>query len=78
VERETLAGEVGRISARVIRNQPERDKLIFDLYFSHDLSPSQIAECKGIGLSKRGVEQVLGRLTSRVRRAAAGPDVAGY
>jgi RNA polymerase sigma factor (sigma-70 family) len=75
-ERKTLIGEVNRISSKVVGIQSTRDRLIFDLYYSHDLSAAQISECRGIGLTRRGVDEVLVRLTSRVRRAAAGPEPA--
>lgn len=72
-EHECLVGELERLSSRIMRSQPPRDQLIFDLYFTHDLPASQIAACKGIGLTKRGVEHALGRLITRVRSAVARP-----
>ena len=47
-----------------------RDQLIFDLHFFHGLSFNQIAQCKGINLSKAGVEKLLKRLISRVQTLA--------
>jgi RNA polymerase sigma factor (sigma-70 family) len=48
-----------------------RDRLIFQLYFQHNLSAEQITQCKGINLSKAGVEKVLNRLKERIRTAAS-------
>ncbi len=47
-----------------------RDKLIFDLHFYNGLSFSQISQCKGVNLSKAGVEKLLKRLISRVQTLA--------
>jgi RNA polymerase sigma factor (sigma-70 family) len=73
LERELLVREVRRLSLRAIETRAgefsRRDKLIFELYFSHGLSPSQIARCEGIGLSKPGVEKALQRLKELVRSA---------
>ena len=72
-EKELLVREVRHLCLRVIESQAEelcrRDRLIFELHFSHGLSPSQIARCEGIGLSKPGVEKVLHRLKELVRSA---------
>jgi len=73
MERQVLAREVEQLSLRTIRNhsgEPHRDQLIFQLYFFDGLSTAQIAACKGIGLSKAGVEKALNRLKERVRSAA--------
>ena len=73
LERELLVREVRRLSLRAIETQAgefsRRDKLIFELYFSHGLTPRQIALCEGIGLSKLGVEKALQRLKELVRSA---------
>lgn len=57
-----LDGPEGRCSAR--------DRLIFELYYFHDLSLNQISQCKGINLSKAGVDKVICRLTDHLRTAA--------
>ncbi len=71
LERELLVREVRRLSLRAIETRAgefsRRDKLIFELYFSHGLTPRQIALCEGIGLSKPGVEKALQRLKELVR-----------
>lgn len=70
VERQTLAHEVEQLSLQTIQDdsgEPDRDKLIFQLYYFDGLSTGQIAACKGIGLSKTGVEKILNRLKNKVR-----------
>jgi len=72
LERRILVLEVKAICGRMIGKlsgpNTARDKLIFRLYFVHDLSISQISECTGLNLSKSGVRDVISRLTGRVRR----------
>jgi RNA polymerase sigma factor (sigma-70 family) len=74
MERELLAREVADLSMRMIRDSSgetsARDQLIFQLYFTYGLSTTQIAQCKGVELSKPGVEKVLNRLKDRVRNVA--------
>jgi RNA polymerase sigma factor (sigma-70 family) len=72
-ERNLLAREVTELSHRALDESgtsSARDRLIFELYFVHDLSINQISKCKGIELSKAGVEKVLNRIKERVRTAA--------
>lgn len=83
---EGLAGHLGfdRVLVREIRSLTQqaisssspqtssRDRLVFNLHFFHGLSPKQIAECKGIKLTKGGVEKLLNRLLDRVRGLASG------
>jgi RNA polymerase sigma factor (sigma-70 family) len=73
IERHLLAEEVRKICESVIRIQggehADRDILIFDLYFFHDLSTRQIAALGRLGLSKTAVGKVLRRLRRQVRRA---------
>jgi DNA-directed RNA polymerase specialized sigma subunit len=53
----------------------DRDHLIFKLHFFDDMSAAQIALCRGIGLSKPGIERVLRRVKDRIRTLAeAGPS----
>lgn len=73
IDRRVLAAEVEQLSLETIRaesDEPERDALIFQLYFMDGLSIAQIASCKGIGLSKTGVEKMLNRLKEKVRNRA--------
>jgi RNA polymerase sigma factor (sigma-70 family) len=72
-ERDILARELEHLSLQAIKSnsgEPLRDKLIFQLYYYDGLSTAQIAACKGVGLSKTGVEKILNRLKDRVRSAA--------
>lgn len=46
----------------------ERDLLIFLMYYRGGASASEIAAVPGMGLSAKGVESVICRLTRRVRR----------
>jgi RNA polymerase sigma factor (sigma-70 family) len=74
IERSLLGRELAQISLKTIRNSsadPERDELIFQLYFYEGLSTAQIAANQGIGLSKTGVEKALNKLKDRVRSTAA-------
>ncbi len=78
VEREILAHEVERLSLQTIQDnsgEPDRDKLIFQLYFFDGLSTGQIASCKGVGLSKTGVEKILNRIKDRVRSAVSAHSI---
>ncbi len=73
VERKVLATEVARLVERVLSDKTrfsDRDRLICRLHFAHDLSASQIANCRGIGLSKSGVAKVLSRVKTRTRSLA--------
>lgn len=73
IDRKVLAAEVEQLSLETIRDysdEPGRDELIFQLYFIDGLSAAQIASCKGIGLSKAGVEKMLNRLKDKVRNKA--------
>ena len=71
IERWLPAREVVELSAKTLQFLPgpylARDRLIFQLYFLHNLSADQIRQCKGINLSKAGVEKVLNRLKERIR-----------
>jgi RNA polymerase sigma factor (sigma-70 family) len=75
IERKLLVREVVELSERTLKflpgPYPARDRLIFQLYFQHNLSAEQITQCKGINLSKAGVEKVLNRLKERIRTAAS-------
>src|SRR5262245_59802722 len=81
MSRELLAREVADLSMRMISDSSgessARDQLIFQLYFTYGLSTTQIAQCKGVELSKPGVEKVLNRLKDRLRNVAGtGPSEA--
>ena len=56
----------------------ERDRTIFWLYYRQGLTAKQIAELPTIGLSAKGVESTLHRLTQLVRaRMSGGPQRSG-
>ena len=79
MEREILVRELERVSMETIRihsGDPDRDRLIFQLYFKDGLSTAQIAACEGVGLSKTGIEKTLNRLKDRVRTAIGAELVA--
>lgn len=50
----------------------ERDKLVFLLYYRQGFTTSKIARIPGIGLSQKGVESCLHRLTERVKKRVVG------
>lgn len=50
---------------------PERDRQIFWLYYRHGMTSRAIAAIPRIGLSQKGVESVIQRLTNFVRRRLA-------
>ncbi len=81
LEREFLGRELASLTQRTLKNLSgpafSRDRLVVDLYFSHGLSFQQIAQCKGINLSKGGVEKVLNRLVTRVRTLAVSRQTGG-
>ena len=52
-------------------NVSQRDQLVFRLHFFDGLSHSQIARCKGVNLTKAGVEKLLNRLIERVQFLAS-------
>ena len=74
-EREILLGEIVSLTQNTIQshsgNVSGRDRLVFKLHFFDGLSYSQIAQCKGINLSKAGVEKLLKRLLGRVQTLAS-------
>lgn len=71
LERSILANELLSLVRQTIRSKSgrasTRDQLVFELHFLDGLSFSQISECKGINLSKAGVEKLLRRLIGRVQ-----------
>jgi RNA polymerase sigma factor (sigma-70 family) len=82
-ERDVLFRELKDLSRKTLTLQSpaaNRDRMIFELYFFHDLSINQIARCKGIELSKAGVEKALNRVKDRVRAAVTprGSEAVGY
>jgi RNA polymerase sigma factor (sigma-70 family) len=76
-EREILAHELVSLSLQTIQahsrsdDVSNRDRLVFKLHFFDGLSYSQISRCKGINLSKAGVEKLLKRLVGQVQTLAS-------
>jgi RNA polymerase sigma factor (sigma-70 family) len=74
-ERQILLGEIVSFTQNTIQSHSgdvsSRDRLVFKLHFFDGLSYSQIARCKGINLSKAGVEKLLKRLVGRVQTLAS-------
>jgi RNA polymerase sigma factor (sigma-70 family) len=70
-ERKILIHEIVAFTQNTMESHPdqisERDQLVFDLHFFHGLSFSQISHCRGINLSKSGVEKLLKRIIGRVQ-----------
>jgi RNA polymerase sigma factor (sigma-70 family) len=75
VERQLLAREVRKLGEQAIHSlggeTSQRDMLIFQLYFDHDLSLSQISRWQNVNLSKTGVEKTLARLKELIRSVVA-------
>ena len=75
MERRLLANEVRELGERAIHDvageTSSRDLLIFQLYFDHDLSFNQIAQCQSVNISKSGVEKVLARMKEIIRNAVS-------
>jgi len=74
-ERKVLLREIISLAQHTIRshsgNVAARDQLVFKLHFFDGLSYGQIAQCKGINLSKAGVEKLLKRVLGQVQILAS-------
>ena len=74
-EREILARELVSLFNHSLKSHSDqvsdRDQLVFQLHFFDGLSLGQISQCKGINLSKAGVERLLKRLVDRVQILAS-------
>ena len=70
-ERAILVSEIVSLTRNTIDSKSghasNRDHLVFKLHFFDGLSHNQIAQCKGINLSKAGVEKLLKRMVGRVQ-----------
>jgi RNA polymerase sigma factor (sigma-70 family) len=71
LERAVLANELISLVRQSINSKSgrtsTRDQIVFELHFLDGLSFSQISKCRGINLSKTGVEKLLKRLIGRVQ-----------
>ena len=70
VENDLLLRELEQIAVEMADG--ERDKLVFILYYRQGLTTSNIARIPGIGLSQKGVESCLHRLTERLKKKVVG------
>lgn len=74
-DRSLLAKEIRALSERILSDRASetaiRDRLIFRLYFDHDLTPFQISRCQGVNLTKTGVEKVIHRIRDHIRSVVA-------
>lgn len=73
MEREVLLRQVDECLAAVSMGpDQERDRLIFWLYYRQGMTAKSIAGLPGVGLTAKGVESVIFRLTRLVRESMAG------
>jgi RNA polymerase sigma-70 factor (ECF subfamily) len=73
MEREILLKEVNEIlESRITGATAERDRQIFWLYHRHGMTAREIASIAYLALSEKGVESVLFRLTTLVKRELTG------
>jgi RNA polymerase sigma factor (sigma-70 family) len=74
-ERNILMSELMSFARHIAQSHSDivshRDQLVFQLHFFDGLSHSQIARCKGVNLTKTGVEKLLNRLVERVQFLAS-------
>jgi RNA polymerase sigma-70 factor (ECF subfamily) len=80
VERQILMQEIDRQLVRLVAEDDlQRNRLIFWLYYRSGLSASSIAAIPNIGLTTKGVESALLRLTRLVKAALTEPlgDIEG-
>jgi RNA polymerase sigma-70 factor (ECF subfamily) len=76
-ERAVLAREVEEALERVVsRETAARDKLIFRLYFTQGFTAKAISAIAAIGLSEKGVESTIVRLTKQIRAEMVQKSVA--
>lgn len=74
VERRLLLGKVAAFLVVLTSGQnADRDRRIFWLYYRAGLSASAIATLPSIGLSTKGVESIIQRLTRAVRQELVAP-----
>ena len=70
IERQFTLIEIDELLVRQTQSDTgERDRMIFRMYYSHGMTAQAIAELPGAGLSAKGVEGVLHRVTTAIRRS---------
>ena len=70
VESEILQQELEGMAQEIADG--ERDRLVFFLYYRQGFTTNKIAQIPGIGLSQKGVESCLHRLTERLKKKVVG------
>jgi RNA polymerase sigma-70 factor (ECF subfamily) len=73
VEHDVLFDEIDRHVQRI--PAPEyaaRDRRVFWLYYRHGFSAKEIAALPGVGLTPKGVESILHRLTAELKEMVSG------
>jgi RNA polymerase sigma-70 factor, ECF subfamily len=77
IERAVLLGEIDQHLARLVPAEDlPRSRLIFWLYYRSGLSARAIASIPSVGLTTKGVESALSRLTRLIRTACSEPTTA--
>jgi RNA polymerase sigma-70 factor (ECF subfamily) len=72
MDREVLIRQIdGQLAAASEPATRVRDRQIFWLYYRHGMTTRAIAAIPGIGLTQKGVESAIQRLTSHVRARLA-------
>jgi RNA polymerase sigma factor (sigma-70 family) len=75
MEREILTRELLGMAHQFINSNSgkvsARDRLVFELHFLEGLSLQQISRCKGVNLTKGGVEKLIRRIVDRVQNMAS-------
>lgn len=70
LEEDILLKEIESVAQQAAEGK--RDELIFELYYRQGFSTRSIAEIPSIGLSQKGVESCLHRLTARLKKRVVG------
>jgi RNA polymerase sigma-70 factor (ECF subfamily) len=71
MDRRLSLGEIDDVLVEETRQKENgsRDRTVFRLYYRHGMTARAIAGLPGIGLNPKGVEAVIYRLTTAIRRA---------
>ncbi len=72
IERSTLTAQLDAMLLRFPREVSPRDRTLFWLYYRSGMTAESIAAIPSIGLSSKGVESALLRITRLLRRAISG------
>ena len=78
VERQVLLNEIDGMLQQAVGNTGRgRDRTIFWLYYRHGLTAKAISSLPGVGLSTKGVESTILRLTRIIRERVGGAPASG-